>query len=187
MHTIKTTICYSLLFSVVMEFQINVLIKGTPANMIGVILLYFLLGLITFYTVPWIMRRFSSTKRGFWVALTTHGLLGLIVIEWSIMGNTLKSIPDLFLTIVAQLGMFAWWGTIAAMPYMLQHPAAAVFKKKILWFYAAYALISTSLAIPFGMAPVILFEPPVYLSFFYFYRKFGRSLANYLNATGPTV
>ncbi len=176
MLSIKTSVFYSLLFSVVMEFQINVLIKDAPANMIGVILLYSLLGLVTFYTVPAIIRRFSSPKRGFWAALIIHGLVGLVLIEWGIIGNTLTSIPDLFLTIVAQLGMFAWWGTIAAMPYMLQHPAASDLKKKILWCYGTYAVVSTLLAIQLGIAPVILLEPPVYLGFFYFYHRFARAL-----------
>lgn len=177
MHTVTKTIFYSLLFSFVMEFQINVLIKGEPANMIGVILLYALLGLITHYSFPRIMGWFTHQRQGFWVALNIHGLLGLVIIEWSIMGNTLMSIPDLFLTIVAQLGMFAWWATIAAMPYLLQHETALRYKKKILWLYGIYAIISTVLAIPLGMAPVILLEPPVYLSLFYFYRQFSQNLS----------
>ena len=177
MHKVTRTILYSLLFSFVMEFQINVLIKGAPANMLGVILLYAFLGLITHYSFPRIMGWFTHKRRGFWVALTIHGLLGLVVIEWSIMGNTLTSIPDVFLTIVAQLGMFAWWATIAAMPYLLQHEAGLIYKKKILWLYGIYAVISTILAIPLGMAPVILLEPPVYLSFFYFYRRFAKNLS----------
>ncbi len=175
MFSIKKTIFYSLLFSVVMEFQINVLIKDAPANMIGVIFLYSVLGVVMYYTFPWIMRRFSSAQRGFWTSLTIHGLIGLVAIEWSIMGNTPWS-SDPFFSLIAQLGMFAWWGTIAAMPYMLQHPAAAIYKKKLLWYYGVYALISTALAIPFGIPPVVLLEPPVYLSFFYFYYRFARAL-----------
>ena len=134
-----------------------------------------LLGLVSYYSVPTIMNWFESKKHGFWVALVIHGLLGLIMIEWNIMGNTPWSMEPL-IAVIAQLGMFAWWGTIAAMPYFLQHEAAGDLKKKILWLYGIYTLISTALALPLGMTPVILLEPPVYLSFFYFYHQFAKRL-----------
>jgi hypothetical protein len=74
--------------------------------------------------------------------------------------------------------MFAWWSTIAVMPYVIRHPLMIPLRKKIFWYYGVYATISTVLAVPFGMAPVILLEPPVYLGFFYFYIKFASLLRN---------
>lgn len=173
-HMLKNAL-YAILFGFAMEFQINVLLQGNPGNMIGIVILYGLIGAASCYTVPFIMRRFKNQGRGFWTALFLHGLAGLLIIEWGFMGNTPWSVP-LWLAPIAQAGMFAWWATIAVMPYVIQHPLAHGLKKKIFWYYGAYALISTVLAIPFGMAPVILLEPPVYLGFFYFYKKFTENL-----------
>lgn len=158
-----------------MEFQINVLIKNQPQNMIGVILLYVSLGIVTYYTFPAIMRLLNSKKYGFWLSLIIHGLVGLIFIEWLIMGNTPWS-TEPFFAVIAQLGMFAWWATIATMPYLLQQHASQTFTKKIVLFYGLYAVISTFLAFLYGIAPVILMQPPVYLGFFYFYKKFANTL-----------
>jgi hypothetical protein len=166
---------YSILFGLAMEFQINILLQGNPGGMIGVIILYALIGIISYHTVPLIVNKFSDKRRGFWYALTAHGLAGLLIIEWGFMHNTPWSVP-IWLAPIAQAGMFAWWSTIAVMPYVIRHPLMAPLRKKIFWYYGVYAAISTVLAIPFGMAPVILLEPPVYLGFFYFYKKFANKL-----------
>jgi hypothetical protein len=46
--------------------------------------------------------------------------------------------------------------------------------------YLSYAVLSTlaTVIVPENakVLPVILFEPPVYIAFFYYYRKFARSL-----------
>jgi hypothetical protein len=166
---------YAILFGFAMEFQINILLHGSIGSMIGVIILYGLIGAATYHTVPYIMNRFNDAGKGFWYALTAHGLAGLLIIEWGFMGNTPWSVP-LWLTPIAQAGMFSWWATIAVMPYVIHHPVMIPYKKKIFWYYGIYAVISTGLAIPLGMAPIILLEPPVYLGFFYFYKKFAQSL-----------
>ncbi len=173
---LQKNIFYSILFCFAMEFQINIILGQSIGGMIGVLVLYALIGLLTYYTFPFILSKFQSRQTGYWAALIVHGLTGLVIIEWRFMNNTLTSIPDPTLTIIAQLGMFAWWATIAAMPYLLQQPEGQFLKKKIFIYYAAYAVISTVLAVPYGMAPVILIEPPVFLGFFYFYRKFAQRL-----------
>lgn len=173
---LRSNIFYSILFGLAMEFQINIILKHSIGGMIGVLVLYALIGILTYYTFPFVMKRFKSRRMGFWTALVIHALAGLMIIEWGFMANTPTSIIEPILAIMAQLGMFAWWATIATMPYLIQQPEAEGLKKKILLYYALYALISTVLAILYGMAPVILIEPFVYLSFFYFYRRFACSL-----------
>lgn len=176
MKSLSKNISYSILFGIVMEFQINIILQHSIPKMLGVIVLYTLLGIATYYTFPAIIRRFSSSKIGFWAALLTHALVGLFVIEWYFMGNTFSHISDITLSIISQLGMFAWWATIATMPYLLQHPLGQSLKIKILLYYGVYAVSSTTLAYIYGMAPIILMEPPFYLGFFYFYRKFASLL-----------
>ncbi len=168
---------YSIFFGLAMEFQINVILQGNVGGMIGIVILYGLIGAASYYTVPFIMRRFKNPAKGFWYALTIHGLAGLLIIEWGFMHNTLWSVP-LWLLPIAHAGMFAWWATIAVMPYVIRNPHAVYLKKKILWYYGIYAVVSTILTIPFGMGPAILLEPPVYLGFFYFYKKFARRLSH---------
>lgn len=166
---------YSILFGLAMEFQINVLLQNNVSGMIGIIILYGLIGMATYHTVPYVIDRFKDKGRGFWYALCAHGLAGLSIIEWGFMGHKPGGMP-LWLEPIAQVGMFAWWATIACMPYVIRHPIMEPFKKKIFWCYGVYAVVSTSLTIPFGIAPIILLEPPVYVGFFYFYKKFVHLL-----------
>ncbi len=168
-------ILYTLLFGVVMEFEINVILQSNIGGMFGVFLLYTFIGVVTYYTFPYLIRIFGSKQKGFWLSLTIHALFCLFIIEWGFMNNTPWSVP-LWLAPIAQLGVFAWWACISAMPYVLTQPAGSSSKRSILFIYGIYALISLPLSIIFGIGPVIFLQPPVYLSFFYFYRKFAQKL-----------
>ena len=168
---------WSVVFSVPTEFQINVILQGSWAQFAGAVALYALIGCITHRTFPSIARRFADPGPGFRVALCIHGLAGLVIIEWGLMGHAPGNIPDPTLDVIAQAGMFAWWGTIAAMPRLLEHPRSRPWRRSIGWFYGCYAVLSTALAAVWGLAPVILMMPPVYCAFFWFYSRFARALS----------
>lgn len=172
----RKNILYTLLFGSVMEFQINILLKHNLGGMLGVLILYSAIGVMTYYTFPWLMRLRKTRSQGFWLALIVHGLAGLCIIEWGFMKNIPAHIPLIWLSIISQLGMFAWWSTIASMPYLLRQHEALPLRKSIIRVYIGYGIISTILALMFGMAPIILLEPPVYLFFFTYYRKFAKHL-----------
>lgn len=190
MQTRKKTIFYSVLFGLAMEFQVNVLLQHNISGMIFVIVLYSLIGAMTYKTFPYVVNLFAKPHVGFWWAFIIHGLLGLFIIEWNFMGNTFTKVTPgsgPIIAMIAEIGMFMWWGTIAAMPYLLQQPEGIILKKKIFWYYGIYAVVSTGLAIPFGMAPMILLEPPVYLGFLYFYRKFSFALQHRSLVPSPGI
>src|SRR5262249_31144881 len=149
-------------FSVPMEFQINVMLQGSLGQFAGAVALYALIGCSTHRTFPGIARRFANAGTGFWAALLAHALLGLVVVEWGFMEHAPGNIPDRTLDAIAQAGMFAWWGAIAAMPRLLEHPLGLRWRGKILWLYGAYAVLSTVMAAVWGLAPVILMMPPTY-------------------------
>lgn len=177
MRSIGKNIFYTLLFALAMEFQINVLLQGNIFAMIGILVLYSGIAILTYFTFPFIIRRFSKQSHGFWVALSIHALAGLFVIEWGFMGNTYFKVAaqgQALMAIFFQCGMLAWWGGMAALPYILQDQNGIKLKRSILVYYSIYAIVSTILTIPFGMIPVILIEPPVFLGFIYFYKKFLR-------------
>ena len=167
---------WSVVFGFAMEFQINVILNGNVASFAAVIALYTLIGCITYRTFPFVAVRFSDAGHGFWAALVIHGLAGLLLVEWAIMGHAPGSVPDVALAVIFQAGMFAWWSTIAAMPRLLAHPLSMPWRRAIYWLYGSYALLSTALAALWGMAPVILMEPPAYCAFFWFYWRFARAL-----------
>ncbi len=172
----KRTVLWTLVFAFAMEFQINVLLQGSWGRFAAALVLYALLGCLIHWTFPRIARRFADPARGFWVAMAVHGFAGLAIIEWGFMGHAPGNIPELPLEVIGQAGMFAWWSTIAAMPRLLEHPLSAPWRRQILWSYGAYALLSTALALRWGIAPVILMMPAVYCAFFWFYWRFGRAL-----------
>ena len=178
MKTIKKTVLYSILFGFFMEFQINILLQHSIPKMIGVFCLYLALGILTYYSFPKIINTFESKSKGFWISLASHGLLGLFIIEWGLMNNTPWSVPDPLFALIAQIGMFSWWATIAAMPYILQEELFLTYKKKIFYYYGFYGVMSTILTLVYGIAPVILLEPPFYLGFFYFYKKYSNLLSS---------
>jgi hypothetical protein len=134
------------------------------------------LGCVTWRSMPWIARRFDDPGTGFWVALTLHGAAGLVIIEWGFMEHRPGNIPDHLLDAIAQVGMFAWWCTIAAMPQVIVSEQAEASRRTILGIYGVYALTSTVLALRWGIAPVILMMPPVYVAFFWFYWRQARAL-----------
>jgi hypothetical protein len=185
----KRAVWWTLVFALPMEFQINVILQGSLAQFAGAAALYALIGCVMHRTFPWIARRFADPAFGFWAALTAHGLVGLLVIEWGFMGHAPGSIPDAALSVIAQAGMFAWWSTIAAMPRLLEHPLSAPWRRSIAWLYGSYALLSTAMAVVWGLAPVILMMPPAYCAFFWFYWRFGRALrtATARQSSGGTV
>jgi len=168
---------WSVVFAVPMEFQVNVILQGSWGQFAGAVLLYAVIGCATSRTFPWIAARFAGARRGFWIALCTHAAVGLVAIEWGIMGHAPGNIPDPTLDTIAQAGMFAWWGTIAAMPRLLEDPRSAPWRRQVAWLYGTYAVLSTAFAALWGLAPVILMMPPVYCAFFWFYARFGRALA----------
>lgn len=172
----RSSAWWSVVFGLAMEFQINVILKGSLASFVAVIALYALLGCVTYRTFPFVARRFAASGLGFWVALSVHGFVGLLVIEWGFMGHAPGGIPDLTLTVISQAGMFAWWSTIAAMPQLLAHPLSLPWRRSIFWLYGGYALLSTAMAAAWGLAPVILMEPPTYCAFFWFYWRFAHAL-----------
>lgn len=174
----KKNIFYTVLFGLVMEFEINILLKHSIGGMVGVLVLYSCIGILTYYTFPRVMNWSKVRSKGFWWALFTHGFAGLFIIEWGFMGNTFFHIPQLLLATIAQLGMFAWWATIAAMPYLLRQPESLPLRKSILFIYTLYAVVSLPLALMFGLGPIIFLEPPVYLFFFRYYKKFATMLDN---------
>src|SRR6185312_14189902 len=102
---------WSVVFAVPMEFQVNVILQGSWGQFAGAVLLYAVIGCATSRTFPWIAARFAGARRGFWIALCTHAAVGLVAIEWGIMGHAPGNIPDPTLDTIAQAGMFAWWGT----------------------------------------------------------------------------
>ena len=167
---------WSVVFAAVMELQINVILQGSWPRFFAAMVLYGVIGLCTAYSFPAMARRFNDPGRGYWAALTVHGLFGLLVVEWGFMGHAPGSIPDLTLAVIAQAGMFAWWASIAAMPRLLQDPLSAGLRRGVFILYASYALGSTGLALRWGLAPVILMMPPVYLLFFWFHARFARAL-----------
>jgi hypothetical protein len=187
MTTMLKQIGLSVFFGLVMEFEINIFIKQSIGAMIGVLILYSLLGVLTYYTFPFLKKMFGGKSRGFWVALFLHGLLGLLVIEWGFMGNSPQALDlanvtkgdkpmPLLLMIILQFGMFVWWSGIATLPQIFRTDEGKHFRKAILTIYTLYALISIPLTVTSGMAPVILIEPFVYASFFYFYTKYAHAL-----------
>jgi hypothetical protein len=92
------------------------------------------------------------------------------------MGHRPGNIPDHLLDAIAQVGMFAWWCAIAAMPLVIVSAGASPSRRSILWFYGAYALTSTLLSFRMGLAPVILMMPPVYVGFCWFYWRHASAL-----------
>jgi hypothetical protein len=172
----KRIVGWTLVFSLPMEFQINVILQGSWAQFAGAAALYALIGCVTHRTFPWIARRLADPVAGFWAALAAHGLVGLVVVEWGFMGHAPGNIPDRTVEAIGQAGMFAWWSTIAAMPQLLSSPLSAPWRWQIAWLYASYALLSTAMAVLWGLAPVILMMPPAYCAFFWFYWRLGRAL-----------
>ena len=167
---------WSVVFAAAMELQINVILQGSWPRFAAAMALYAVIGLGTAYSFPALAQRFKDPGRGYWAALTAHGLFGLLVVEWGFMGHAPGSIPDLTLTVIAQAGMFAWWASIAAMPRLLQDPLSKGLRRGVFVLYGSYALVSTALALRWGLAPVILMMPPVYLLFFWFHARFARAL-----------
>lgn len=170
------SMAWTLLFAATMEWQIAVVLQGSWARFAGAMALYAVLGLASHHSFAWVAGRFAQAATGFWAATLLHGLLGLLGLEWLVMGHAPGSIPDPTLAVIAQAGMLAWWCAMAALPRLLEHPLGRVWRRPVLLLYGAYALLSSALALRFGLAPVILLMPPVYLAFFWFYARFARSL-----------
>ncbi len=167
---------WTVLFAAAMEWQIAVVLQGSWARFAAVLVFYAVLGVVTHHSFAWVARRASTPARGFWAATVSHGLAGLLVVEWLIMGHAPGSIPDPTLAVIAQAGMFAWWCTMAAMPRVLDHPLGRRWRTPVLLFYGVYAVASSVGALRLGLAPVILSMPPVYCLSFFVYFRFGRAL-----------
>lgn len=167
---------WTLLFAAAMEWQIAVVLQGSWARFAAAMAFYAVLGAITHHTFPALARRAGTPARGFWLATAVHGLAGLWVVEWAIMGHVPGSIPDPTLAVISQAGMLAWWCTMAAMPRMLDHPLGQKWRLPVLLLYGGYAAASSVAAVQLGLAPVILAQPPVFCLFFYFYLRFSRTL-----------
>lgn len=111
------------------------------------------------------------------------GSLGLMV-EWFLLGNA--PVLDI-LQLIAQPGMFSYWGTMLLAPLLLMEPGLTDLKKSFLRFFTlmslTYLLLATVLPKERGgifLAFVVFAAGTTALNFFYF--RYFRILACWTKA-----
>jgi hypothetical protein len=71
------------------------------------------------------------------------GFLGLTV-EWFLLGNAPVLEP---FQVIAQPGMFTYWGTMLLAPFLIMEPGFAELKKSFVRFFASFSLLYLIVAV----------------------------------------
>jgi len=126
-------ILVGLLFSFLGEFVLKILWNNDPGAFLRTILIYTLLLAALYFINKILDYNISNKFRLNLIYYLISGLLGLVVIEWIILGTISNPIP-------IQVGMFAFWTVTFMMPRLFtsDSPNLDKIKKSALKFYLWY-------------------------------------------------
>lgn len=163
-------------FATVVEFQFNILVKGSSgiSRYIFTVFFYPVYLIFVYFSSRMIDRIFKKKTISDIVYYFAYGFIGMSI-EWFVIGNSPWGNPD-----AIQIGMFAFWVALAFMPRIFIDDGDDLkeLKRSIIKYYAAYAIISTVMGsmIPFDLriVPIVLAEVIVYVLMNYFYIQYYR-------------
>ena len=110
------TLVLGSLFATVGEFLFCVLVRQSLPDYLFTLAAYPAILALTYLPLRWIERRMPSEPTADMAAYAIAGLLGL-AIEWFVIGNSPWANPE-----ANDLGMFAYWATVLAMPRLMLDP-----------------------------------------------------------------
>jgi hypothetical protein len=142
--------------------------------------------LVVFYSMRLIDRRVKDIARAHIIHYLSYGILGLVVVEWLLIGLSPWSNPEAnpIMMIVFQLAMLSYWGTVAFAPRMLldDNKGMKKVKKLMMGFYIPYFVVAyiIGFSLPYEAAfpIVIIFQAIGHLLLNIFYYWFYRKLRN---------
>jgi hypothetical protein len=151
-------------FSAVEEFLTIVVLRRDVASFVFTLLILFPVFLsVVFFSSKWLDRYWRTDAARELAHFCVYGLAGLMI-EWFLIGLSPWSNPDAnpILMLGFQLGMFAFWSTVAFVPrlFLLSHERARKARRSILRFYIPYFIFVyvVALAVPANLkfAAIIL-------------------------------
>jgi len=133
-------------FATVEEFLTVVVLRhDVPSYVFTLIILF-----PVFLSVVWLSSRLLDryfVRAGDLAHFLVYGSVGLLM-EWTLMGLAPLSDPKAnpLAMFVFQLGMFAFWATVATAPRVFLDPRGRVTRRRILKFYVPYFTLTYVLA-----------------------------------------
>lgn len=107
------TLCLGSLFATLGEYLFCVLVRQSVPDYLFTLAAYPFILALSYGPLRWIERRMPTPLSADLAVYAVAGLVGL-AIEWFIIGNSPWANPD-----ANDLGMFAYWATVLAMPRLL--------------------------------------------------------------------
>ncbi|RPI38884.1 MAG: hypothetical protein EHM59_22710 [Betaproteobacteria bacterium] len=134
MRFLKTLVLGSL-FATLGEFLFCVLVRQSLPDYLFTLAAYPLILALTYWPLRWIEQRMPSELSADVAVYAVAGFIGL-AIEWFMIGNSPWANPE-----ANDLGMFAYWATVLAMPRLLldARPCIRPVRRAAVVAFAAYA------------------------------------------------
>jgi hypothetical protein len=142
-------------FATVEEFLTVVVLRRDVASYLFTLVVLFPVFLTFVWSSSWLLNRLARRQPTQEVLhFFLYGLLGLLLIEWLLIGLTPWSDPNAHpaVMLLFQLGMFSFWATVAFAPRLFLTPGelSRRARRAILAFYLPYflAVYVVALSIP---------------------------------------
>ncbi|MBC8509882.1 MAG: hypothetical protein ISR58_13045 [Anaerolineales bacterium] len=131
-------------FATVVEVINMGILQGNWTGMIATLLIAYSIFIAFSY---FLQKRFGVSAKKLVVAYIIMGFIGLILIEWILIGTPLNSSQSLLSIFIFQFGIFNYWATVGFAPRLFLDHREFVkpIKKKFLrfyfiWFVCVYVL-----------------------------------------------
>lgn len=126
-------------FATVEEFLTVVVLRHDVASYLFTLIILFPAFLTLVWASSGLLDRLFGRAREL-AHLLVYGALGLVVVEWALIGLTPWSNPEAnpLAMLGFQLGMFAFWATVATAPRVFLDPRGTSTRRRILRFYVPY-------------------------------------------------
>jgi hypothetical protein len=137
------TLVLGSLFATLGEFLFCVLVRQSLPGYLFTLAAYPVILALAYLPLRWVERRMRSEISADIAVYAVAGLLGL-TIEWFVIGNSPWAIPD-----ANDLGMFAYWATVLAMPRLLldARPTLRPIRRAAAVAFVAYAAVALTVGI----------------------------------------
>jgi hypothetical protein len=135
---------FGFVFAIPGEILNQLLSRRDPSGFRNTLFSYFILLLIGYFAGQGLRRAIKCRATAALLFYVLFGSLGLMV-EWFLLGNA--PVAD-WMQLVAQPGMFSFWGTMLLGPWILMESSEfAALKRGFLIFYSAVSVVYLTVAL----------------------------------------
>ena len=129
---------FSIIYAILWEGLIHLIVLDHAKFFVFILLTYIPI-LSTVYLVTRLTFAKYKSLRSMILCYLFLGLIGLIVLEWGLLGNSPKANPN-----ANQITMFCYWASIGFIPYMMQDQSEPIklVAKKFKIFFTTFFFIS---------------------------------------------